>query len=40
MEMFDFGHNVTVKELKKILQSLAKSANKPSLHPASKLTAP
>lgn len=36
-EMFDFGHNVTVKELKENLQSFAKLADEPSLRLASKL---
>jgi transcriptional regulator with XRE-family HTH domain len=36
-EMFDFGHNVTVKELKESLQSFAKTSDEPSLRLASKL---
>lgn len=36
-EMFDFGHNVTVKELKESLQSFAKSSDEPTLRLVSKL---
>jgi len=35
--MLDFGHNVTVKELKDSLQIFAKTSDEPSLRLASKL---
>jgi len=36
-EMFDFGHNVTIKELKENLQSFVKTSDEPSLRLASKI---
>jgi len=36
-EMFDFGHNVTVKELKESLQTFAKTSDEPALRLASKI---
>jgi hypothetical protein len=36
-EMFDFGHNVTIKELKESLQYFSKTSDESSLRLASKL---
>jgi hypothetical protein len=33
-EMFDFGHNATLKERKESFQSFAKTSDKPTLRPA------